>query len=120
MVGIKVLFFVGLVAGLAASLLVIGSEDGLKVGLVLGLLEGLVVGGDVGLRVGAKIGRREDLAFLEGFTDGVCVVGAALGLNVAGSWAFTAAGVLVTSNIDASNEVGWNVVGSIVGSNATG
>jgi hypothetical protein len=124
-VGIEVLFFVGLPAGFTASLFVMGSEDGLKVGLVLGLLDGLVVGTVVGFLVGRKTGRREGLALLEGFIDegfidGFCDDGAALGLNVVESIPITLTGILVTSNIAGSNEVGWKVVGSIDGSKETG
>jgi hypothetical protein len=119
-VGIEVLFFVGLAAGFTASLFVMGSEDGLKVGLVLGLLDGLVVGAVVGFLVGRKTGRREGLALLEGFADGFCFDGAALGLNVAESIPITLTGLLVTSNIAGSNEVGWKVVGSIDGSKEIG
>jgi hypothetical protein len=119
-VGIEVLFFVGLPAGFTASLFVMGSEDGLKVGLVLGLLDGLVVGTVVGFLVGRKTGRREGLALLDGFIDGLCVDGAALGLNVVESIPITLTGILVTSNIAGSNEVGWKVVGSIDGSKETG
>jgi hypothetical protein len=118
-VGIEVLFFVGLAAGFAASLFVMGSEDGLKVGLVLGLLDGFVVGTFVGFLVGRKTGRREGLALLEGFIDGFCVDGAALGLNVVVSIPFPLAGIVV-SNIAGSNEVGWKVVGSIEGSKEIG
>lgn len=119
MVGFDVfLLLTGLAAGLLTSLL-IESEDGLKVGLVLGLLVGLVVGEFVGLLVGRKTGRREGLALLEGFIDGLAVDGAALGLKV-DSIVTSTVGMPVTSNIDGSKLVGWKVVGSIVGSNATG